>query len=152
MPDPVTQRLYDVLRNDAVLTAQLATYQGLPAVFTTDPVPEGATFPYVWVRGPSQNFRSDCLNQTMRTVSRDIVSFTEETGDPTAVDNIAWRVREIFDDPHGRGLVGTLGGMADPGGGNWYPIILDASGPNEANSDADTYGRSVDITVTIERI
>ncbi len=152
MPDPVTRRVYDVLINDAGLTAQLASYGGVPAIFTTDPVPEGAPLPYVWMRGASQKVRVDTLDISMRTVSRDIVAFTEKSGDPTAVDDIAWHIRGLFDSAHGEALSGGgLGGMPDPNGGTWYPVILDASGPNEANSDPDTYGRSVDITVTMER-
>ena len=152
MPDPVTQRLFEVLSADAVLAGQISSYAGVPAVFTMDPVPEDAQYPYVWVRSPSQNFRTDTLDKSSRTVSRDIVVFALAEGDPTPVDDIAWRVRAMFDDAHGRVLINGFGGMADPAGGSWYPIMVDAGGPIEANSDTDTYGRSVDLTIMMERV
>jgi len=35
----LTEAIYDRLAGDGTLTSLLATYEGAPAIFTTDPVP-----------------------------------------------------------------------------------------------------------------
>lgn len=153
MPDPLTQRLYEVLSADAVLAPQLSAYAGVPAIFTIDPAPEDAEFPYLWIRGASLSADSSGItNCETRDFSRDIVVVADRSGDPVQIDDIGWRIQEIFRDKHGSALVGGLGGMPDPQGGVWYPLTLMVNGPVEASNDEDSYGRSVELSLTMERV
>lgn len=142
MSDPITKRLYDEMSADAALSGLISTYQGDPAIFTADPAPEKAEEPYVMIRAASQNFRDDIIDIPMKTVTREIHCFAEANGDVAAVDDIALRVEEMFKNPHGERFANMDG---------WYAVLVDTGGPTEASPDERTYGRSVEITVTMEK-
>ena len=46
----VIEGVYDLITNDAGVTDQLATYNGVPAVFTFAPFPEDAEYPAVTIQ------------------------------------------------------------------------------------------------------
>ena len=83
----LTEALYDRLTGDATLTALLATYNGDPAVFTTDPAPGDAELPYIVTAGHVSDEPFDTI------------SFTAEgDGDRFRLDNVSIKLGEP-DDP-----------------------------------------------------
>jgi len=127
----ITKAFYDVLVSDGTLTALLATYEGDPAVFTTDPAPDNADLPYLVTAGEVSQAPFDTKTTRGRDLRRDIRCYTEANGDATTVEAIAERVRELF---HREPLV-------IDGFGVW---VADCSGPIVADED-DAYGRVVTV-------
>lgn len=128
-----TQAIYNVLANDYDLAALLATYGGVPAVFTTDPVPVDATLPYIIAVGDVVNTSFDTKNSRGREIWRDVRCYTDNTGSDAAVEAIAERVRAIL---HRQEVVIS--------GYNW--IMTDVNGPIAAN-ESDAKGRVVTVKI-----
>lgn len=127
----ITQGFYDVLVADATLTALLASYEGAPAVFTTDPAPDNADLPYIVTAGEVSQAPFDTKTTRGRDLRRDIRCYTEANGDATTVEAMAERVRELF---HREPFV-------IDGFGVW---VADCSGPIVAD-EAEAYGRIVTV-------
>lgn len=133
----IAEGFYALLTGDATLTALLSTYEGSPAVFTFDPVPEDAVVPYIQARGETRSFKADGLDQKLREFSRTIDCYAAADGNPLAVSDIADRVVELFTHPSSLAISGynVVGTFVDG------PVIVD--------SDTETYGRSVEVRVLI---
>jgi hypothetical protein len=132
----LTQAIYDKLSGDAALTALIATYDGLPAIFTTDPAPGDAALPYIVSAGEISNTPFDTKNCLGETVARDVRCYTDASGSAIVVEAIARRVRELL---HRQSL--TISGY------NW--IMSDCFGPIVADEE-HVYGRIVTVTVTAQ--
>lgn len=131
----ITQAFYDVLVADGTLTALLATYNALPAVFTTDPAPNDADLPYIVTAGEVSHAPYDTKTTRGRDLRRDIRCYTEANGDATIVEAMAERVRELF---HREPFV-------IDGFGVW---VADCSGPIQAD-ESDAYGRIVTVRLLL---
>ena len=146
MSDPITQAFYNVMVSDGVLAALITAYDGDPAVFTVDPVPEDAVRPYIQTTGNNSDIADptmdDASGDGLRNVTRDILCFADEKGAPEQIEAIALRVRELFSSPYGAGVPIT----------GWGIIRMRVSGPTQFDPDADTYGRSVEVDMTLQRI
>ena len=129
----LTSALYGVLTEDATLAGLLATYGGLPAVFTTDPAPGDATFPYIVTAGQVTDLPFDTKNSRGRELRRDVRCYTEATGSAVVVEQIAERVRALL---HRQPI--------EVSGFVW--LLAECSGPIVAD-EPDAYGRIVTVRV-----
>lgn len=132
-----TQGVFDVLAGDGTLTALLATFNGAPAIFTTDPVPAAADLPYIVTVGQISDVPFDTKSRDGRVLVRDIKCFADNTSGSTAViENIAERVRFLF---HRKTFSVT----------GFEVFISGMTGPI-ARDEEDIYGRVVTIQATMQ--
>jgi hypothetical protein len=134
----ITAAFQSRMANDATLAALLATYDGVPAVFTTDPVPGDATLPYVVSAGEAVNMPFDTKTTLGRKIWRDVRCYDSANGSAVKVEAIADRVRVLF---HRQSFL--IPGFA------W--ILAECSGPIVAD-EQDAYGRIVTVKLTLEEV
>jgi hypothetical protein len=134
----ITAAIQSRMANDATLAALLATYDGVPAVFTTDPVPGDATLPYVVSAGEAVNTPFDTKTTLGRKIWRDVRCYDNAGGSAVKVEAIADRVRVLF---HRQSFL--IPGFA------W--ILAECSGPIVAD-EQDAYGRIVTVKLTLEEV
>lgn len=127
-----TEAIYHQLRNDAELVSMLATYGGLPAIFTIDPVPGDAVLPYIVTAGQIADTSWDTTYSEGRIIVRDIRCYTEATGSMIAVENMAERVRYLF---HRRTI------PVD----RYDNVITKCTGPIQGPEEEDAYGMIVTV-------
>jgi len=132
----ITEGLYDRLAADGTLTALLATYNGAPAIFTTEPAPGDATLPYLVTAGAVAVAPFDTKTTRGRTVTRDVRCYADADGSAATVEAIAARVRTLL---HRQTL---------PVDGYTF-VMAECAGPVQAD-EQDVYGRVVTVSVTIE--
>ena len=89
----LTAAIYDVLANDATLVGMLSTYQGQPAVFTTDPAPGDAALPYIVTAGEIAQSPFDTKTTRGRSAVRDLRCYSAASGSAITVEAIAERVQ-----------------------------------------------------------
>jgi hypothetical protein len=132
----ITAAIYAKLAADATLTALLSTYEGEPAIFTAQPVPELAAFPYIVTAGDVAQAPFDTKTTRGRTITRDVRCYTAASGSAVTVEAIAERVRALL---HRQALAVT--------DHTW--LMSECSGPIEAD-EQDAYGRIVTVQITVE--
>jgi hypothetical protein len=91
----LTQAFYDVLAKDTTLTVMLATYNGLPAIFTDEEVPEDATLPYIATYGEISAIPDDNKIERGRQIVRDIRCYAPRNA-TELLDAMADRVVTLF--------------------------------------------------------
>lgn len=127
----ITKALYDVLVADVDLAGRLATYNGEPAIFTIDPIPQNATFPAVIISGSDTDDDYGAKNEDARSVVRTIRTYADaDVGTTSVVDDIAERLRSLLH----RQPFAVAGGVV---------YLVDVQGPLSAPSTADLHGRRV---------
>lgn len=134
-----TEAFYHQLRNDAELVSMLATYNGLPAIFTVDPVPGDAVLPYIVTAGSVADTSWDTTYSEGRIIVRDIRCYTAATGSMIAVENMAERVRHLF---HRRRI--PIDGYDN--------VITKCTGPIEGPEEDDAYGMIVTVEMHLFRL
>ncbi len=134
----LTAALYDKLASDPTLSGLLATYKGLPAVFTVDPVPKDAVLPYIVTAGEVAHTPWDTKTTRGRAVIRDVRCYAEANGSAVVVEAIAERVRALL---HRQPL------QID--GCHW--LISDVTGPIVAD-EQDAYGRILTLNLTVQEV
>lgn len=134
----LTSAIYDVLAEDGTLAGLLSTYSGTPAVFTTDPAPGDAEFPYIVTAGNITDVPFDTKLTRGRTISRDVRCYDGPDGSAVTVEAIAERVRALL---HRQPLV--IAGFA------W--LLAECTGPIVAD-EVDAYGRIVTVRMTVEEL
>ena len=93
----LTAAVYDRLAGDGTLVGMLTTYNGEPAVFTTDPAPGDATLPYIVTAGEVTQSPFDTKLDRGRRAYRDVRCYqSAKDGSPIIVEAIAERVRALF--------------------------------------------------------
>lgn len=133
----LTQAIYTALASDANLIAMLAQYNGYPAVFTSDPAPNGATFPFIVSAGQTGSRDAGTKSGKYRIINRDIRCYDDNTGAPEKVELIADRVVALFHkNPSALNVA------------NHTVIILDVTG-SIALDDPDAFGRIVSLEIHI---
>lgn len=132
----LTAAFYDRLAGDAALAALLTTYNGEPAVFTTDPAPGDARPPYVVTAGDVSQAAFDTKTTRGRTIMRDVRCYGSASGSAAIVEAIAERVRALF---HRQELA-----IADF---EW--VWAECAGPIVAD-ERDAYARIVTVRLTVE--
>jgi hypothetical protein len=134
----LTVAIYNALADDVTLTAMLASYDGRPAIFTTDPAPGDAGLPYIVTAGEIAQMPFDTKTTRGRAATRDVRCYAAASGSAMTVEAIAERVRTLL---HRQALV-----VADF---EW--IMAECSGPIVAD-EQDAYGRIVSVRITIEEV
>lgn len=127
----LTTAVYERLAGDPTLAALLATYEGEPAIFTTDPAPGDASLPYIVTAGEVAQAPFDAKNARGREVYRDVRCYASASGSTVTVEAIAERVRTLL---HRHRL--EVAGFE-----TW---VAAASGPIAADEE-DAYGRIVTV-------
>lgn len=134
----LTAPFYEVLSGDSTLTAMLAEYEGIPAIFSFDPVPGDAEKPYIVSSGEVSQIPKDSKNCRGRNIIRDIRIYTEASGSSILIESIAERIRELF---HRTQL--------EISGFEW--VLSSCSGPIVAN-ELDCYGRIISVNVWVDEV
>lgn len=132
----ITAAIYDRLANDATLAGLLATYGGLPAVFTMDPAPGDATLPYIVTAGEVTQTPWDTKQTRGRELIRDVRCYAADNGSAETVEAIAERVRALL---HRHEL--SVDG--------YQTVVADCVGPITAD-ELDAYGRIISISLKID--
>ena len=128
--------IFDRLTADATLTAMLATYEGSPAMFTTDPVPGNAMPPYIVCAGTVASVPFDTKTTRGRAPAVDVRCYAEANGSAVVVEAIADRVLSLL---HRQTL--SIDDF------NW--VLSSASGPVAADEE-HFYGRVVSLFLKAE--
>ncbi len=134
----ITQAIYNTLVGDSPLTALLDTYQGAPAIFTTDPAPGDAPDRKIVSAGEVAQEPFDTKTTRGWVVTRDVRCYTAATGSAEQVEAISARVRTLF---HRQAIV--ISGFV------W--IMAECTGPIVAD-EQDAYGRIVTVRMTLEEL
>jgi hypothetical protein len=134
----LTAAIYDRLSADATLTAMLATYNGEPAIFTTDPAPGNAEMPLIVSAGEVAQPAWDTKTSRGRQPMRDIRCYAPVSGSAVAVEAIAERVRTLL---HRYELVIS----------GYHCVVADVTGPTQAD-EQDAYGRIVSVRFMVEEL
>jgi len=135
----ITRALYARLAGDATLTAQLATYEGRPAIFMMDPAPGDAVLPYIVAAGAIAQTPWDTKTTRGREITRDVRCYAPAGGSVVTVEAIAERVRTLL---HRQPLT-TVAGFV------W--VLADCSGPVVAD-EQNAYGRILTIRWLMEEV
>lgn len=130
--------VYDLLSTDATLCAMLSSYEGSPAIFTTDPAPGDAVLPYIVAATVPVSTAFDTKLTRGRSVWLDVRCYTGATGSAKAVNAIAERVRTLL---HREPVLIS--------GHTW--IWSECTGPINAD-ETEAYGRIVTIKITSEEL
>ena len=131
----VSRALVDALRADVVLADMLGTFRDHPAVFASEPVPEGTGVPFVVTVGVSDE-TFDVKTPYTRDIEHEVSVYDDETASIVAVENIAEHLRERF-----RSTFPVT---------DWTMPVIDASGP--VPNDVDGYhSRLLTVRVLLER-
>jgi len=131
----ITKAIYQRLAGDATLTGMLSTYKTKPAIFTVDPAPEDAEFPYIVTAGSPVQTPYDTKTSQGRQIWRDVRCYTDKSGSAATVESIAERVRELL---HRQNLSDTA----------FSTIWAECEGPTVAD-DGESYGRIVTLKITV---
>ena len=89
----LNRALVRYLRADSILTEQLGQFMGHPAIFSTEPVPEPTTTPFIVTRSVSDE-TLDAKVGVFREVTQDIAIYDDEDGSPADIEFIAEYIRE----------------------------------------------------------
>ncbi len=133
----LTSAIYDRLAGDATLTALLAIYKGLPAIFTTDPAPGDTGLPYVVTAGEVTQAPFDTKTTRGRSLMRDVRCYAKADGSAVVIETIAERVHELL---HRQSL--PIDGY------QW--VISNCGGPIVAD-EKDFYGRIISLSLTAQK-
>lgn len=129
----LTQAIYDKLASDATLIGLISTYEGNPAIFTTDPTPGDADLPFIVTAGEITQTPFDTKDCRGRDAIRDVRIYDNPDGSSITIEAIAERVRLLL---HRQPL--TISDFS------W--IMSDCTGPIVADEN-DAYGRIISIRV-----
>lgn len=87
-----TASLFSALAADAGLTALLAEYDGDPAIFSGDAIPEDFEIsedPFVWIRPPHGGTNVDDFSSNSRTIDLDVSLFAKASESGKKLDDAA---------------------------------------------------------------
>ena len=131
----VQQAVHAAIVDEPAITSLLGVFELKPAVFTQSPIPGVATGPYIVIGDSVADTAFDTKTSVGRTTLTDIAIYDVESGNPTAVQDVAELVRDLFH----RSPVTVEG---------YGAFLADATGPIEAPTADQIYGRIVSVTLT----
>lgn len=132
----ITKAIYETLSTDTTLAGLLSNYGRDPAIFTVDPAPEDAAFPYIVAAGSPVQIPYDTKLTRGRQIWRDIRCYSDISGSAEEVETIAERVRALLH----RKTIDTV---------DYSTIWAECDGPTVAD-DGNSYGRIVTLKITIQ--
>lgn len=146
----MTADLSSALRNAIIantsIASKLSTWQGSPAVFTRQPIPEDATFPCVVIPYVVSTTDQDFLTSDLTVMVYDIMVYGNIAApgtlndDTRTVDAIGFALRDMFHRKR-RALGNT----------SYRVVDIVVNGPNRAPVDDDkTVGRMVTLTLRVQ--
>lgn len=134
-----------ILGNTAI-TTKLTNWQGSPAVFTRQPIPEDAQFPCVVIPFDAVNTNIDALKSRRNYIVRDVMVYGNVAApgspddDTRTVESIAYELHALFH--RNRASLGNT---------PFHVIDIVVSGPRSAPVDDEkTVGRMITLTVRIQ--
>lgn len=139
-PLGMTKAIYDALVADASVLALIggaAAYNGSPAIFTGEEVPEDANPPYLWTWGDVSDTAMDTKVTRGREVVRDVMCVVAGQESALAIEDLAEAVRTALH----RKKITVPGGTV---------IVAEASGPITLETDRTIQGRIVSVRYLIE--
>lgn len=146
----MTADLSSALRNAIIANTSIATklsaWQGSPAVFTRQPIPEDATFPCVVIPYVVSTTDQDFITSDLAVMVYDIMVYGNiaapgtDNDDTRTVDAIGFTLRDMF---HRKRI--ALGNTP------YHVVDIVVNGPNRAPVDDDkTVGRMVTLTLRVQ--
>jgi len=139
----ITKAIFDRLKDDGTLTALLGSFSSAPSIFTLRPTPPGFSVsthgPYILTTGESVAIPGlrETKTKAGLEIVRDILCFTDLALSPTRVEDIAYRVRTLF---QGVASISIIG---------YSIVIAEATGPIEIDEE-DARGRVVSVRWVLE--
>lgn len=128
------------------ITSRISSWQGAPAVFTRQPIPDDAKFPCVVIPFNSVTTDQDALVNKRTVILRDVMVYGNIAAPGSAddhtrkVDEVAYELRRLFH--RNRASLGNT---------PYHVIDIVVNGPSPAPvDDAKTVGRKVTLTLRIE--
>lgn len=124
MVDTITEAIYKRFSNDQVLTNQLSTYNGEPAIFSAKLAPEDARYRYLVIRPPYSNTNEiieDNKSKNGNEEQRDVIAWDKQDTTIKELEKTINRVREIS---HRKGDEFNFGDRSN--------VRVRATGPKEA--------------------
>lgn len=141
----LSQAIYNVLSADATLTGLLAPYtppggSAVPAIFSADPVPEGAPMPFIVWSGAlhDEPFGGKVEDTIGRVTYLDIRCFAVATGSSQLIDSICERIRALL-----HNVLLTVAGFTNI-------IARCTAGPLNAPTDPRIMGRVLTFQWTLD--
>lgn len=135
----LSSSFYTAIIGFSDVTALLGEYLGSPSVHTRTPVPVGAEYPMVLVRGPISITNQDFLSSQLPIIVTDIIAYGEQDKDFRDVETIAYLLQQHF---HRQRTAITVSG---------YNVMdLEVDGPSIApTDDLDHVGRLISVTTSL---
>jgi hypothetical protein len=94
----------DHLLGLSAITSRISTFKGVPAIFSTSPIPPSAAGRYIVIRDAHvddafetkkpQDAPSDMAITAGRVVMHDVAVYEDQTGDSSVVEDVALLIRE----------------------------------------------------------
>ena len=134
----LTEAIYNRLINQPALMDLLTPYNGNPGVFTSSPVPEDASMPYIAVSPVWHNENLSTFEDLIVRVSREIWLLWPATGSSLQIERAGEMVRRAFNPPL----------LELPG---WRVFGQSASLPVFNPADTDILSRVVTLRVLAEQ-
>lgn len=131
--------VWERLVGDATVRAWVTTFNGLPAVFTAEPVPLDAVRPYIALGPPVDETRMDTKTTRGYEHVRDLWVYTDADGSGVKIEQGVAAVKAAF---HRRPVcwAGVRGIVTE--------VVRDTDIPN----DGTIYGRAVTIRLEVEEV
>ncbi len=125
---------------DTYITSRVSRWHRRPSIFTRRPVPGDAPYPLIIVNPNSAVTNFDYLNSMHPWVFRDIVVYGQQETQLRVVDEVAYRIRELF---HRKRFALQVEG--------YNTVNIVATGPQTAPVDDDqSVGRLVTLSVQLQ--
>jgi hypothetical protein len=93
LADWIGEALYQYLASNATVAAMVSTYDGRPAVFFGDSVPEGADLPFIWVQPALADSAADSKTTRARVRRYVLGIYAAADGRAAWVDDASERLR-----------------------------------------------------------
>lgn len=137
----ITQGIYQAMANDATLQTLLGEYYGVPAIFSTFPVPTDAPFPYIDMSYELTFSPFDTKVTQGVDLTREITVYTEADGSAALLETICDRVRALFHrQPQNVPIVG------------FDTVIVDMQeGPRFTTEDNRVQGKELELRLVLQR-
>lgn len=133
--------IYERMANDATLTSLITTYEGGPAIFTVDPIPTDAEFPFVVANEDIAFPNFDTKTKQGFDLTRNVKVFTLANGSRKLLGQIADRLQFLF---HKQEDLIQVDGFK--------VIIANMRGPRITPTDERVYGVELELRLVIQEL
>ncbi len=134
----LTKSLYELFTEDVFIVSRIGEHNGLPAVYSVFPVPEGGGRPYIIIEGAAIDMPDDTKVSLGRDVTTDIRIYEDRPYSSATIDELAYYIRDLL---HRSPL--------EVSGYEW--VLTDVNGPIVADTDT-ALGRWITVRVRLQNI